>query len=293
MLLESHIQALGPPKKGKVRDVYDLGDRLLIVVSDRISAFDVVLPSGIPDKGKVLNQLSLFWFEKTRDVVKNHVLEWEVARYPEELRGYAEELRGRSMIVRKATPFPVECVVRGYLSGSGWEEYRRKGSVCGIVLPPNLQESDRLEEPIFTPTTKAEAGHDMAISMARMVEMIGEEAANELKELSIAVYRRGASFAETRGIIIADTKFEFGAFDGDIILIDEILTPDSSRFWSAKDYRAGRGQDSFDKQIVRDYLNTLDWDKTYPGPQLPASIVEKTAQRYRDIFEILAGRSID
>ncbi len=293
MLLESHIQALGPPKKGKVRDVYDLGDRLLIVVSDRISAFDVVLPSGIPDKGKVLNQLSLFWFEKTRDVVKNHVLEWEVARYPEELRGYAEELRGRSMIVRKATPFPVECVVRGYLSGSGWEEYRRKGSVCGIVLPPNLQESDRLEEPIFTPTTKAEAGHDMAISMARMVEMIGEEAANELKELSIAVYRKGASFAETRGIIIADTKFEFGAFDGDIILIDEILTPDSSRFWSAKDYRAGRGQDSFDKQIVRDYLNTLDWDKTYPGPQLPAPIVEKTAQRYRDIFEILAGRSID
>jgi phosphoribosylaminoimidazole-succinocarboxamide synthase len=292
MLHETNIPVLPAPKRGKVRDVYDLGDRLLIVVSDRVSAFDVVLPSAIPDKGKVLNQLSLFWFDLMKDVVKNHVLEWDVRRYPDALQVYEDQLEGRSMIVRKAAPFPVECVVRGYLSGSGWEEYRQKGSVCGITLPPNLKESGRLEEPIFTPTTKAEEGHDMAVSMEQVVEIIGARAAEELKRLSVALYQKGASFAETKGIIIADTKFEFGIFEGETILIDEVLTPDSSRFWSAKDYRPGRGQDSFDKQIVRDYLNTLHWGKTYPGPELPESIVQKTAQRYREIFEILAGRPL-
>jgi phosphoribosylaminoimidazole-succinocarboxamide synthase len=292
MLLETRISDLAPPKRGKVRDVYDLGETLLIVVSDRVSAFDVVLPTAIPDKGKILNQLALFWFEQMKDVVKNHVLEWDVRRYPETLKKYADQLEGRSMIVRKAKPFPVECVVRGYLSGSGWEEYRQKGSVCGIALPPSLRESDRLEEPIFTPTTKAEEGHDMAISSAQAAAIVGEKEAEELERLSMVLYRKGAILAETKGIIIADTKFEFGTFEGETILIDEVLTPDSSRFWSATAYQPGRGQDSFDKQIVRDYLNSLDWDKTYPGPQLPAEIVEKTAQRYREIFEILTGRAV-
>jgi phosphoribosylaminoimidazole-succinocarboxamide synthase len=293
MLLETHIPNLALPKRGKVRDVYDLGDRLLIVVSDRVSAFDVVLPTAIPDKGKVLNQLSLFWFGQMEDVVKNHILEWDVERYPPVLKQYADQLQGRSMVVRKATPFPVECVVRGYLSGSGWEEYQRTGSVCGILLPPGLRESDRLEEPIFTPTTKAEEGHDIAISMDQVTEIVGEKTAGELRRLSIALYKKGAAFTGTKGIIIADTKFEFGNIDGEMILIDEILTPDSSRFWSAQEYQPGRGQDSFDKQIVRDYLNSLDWNKTYPGPELPPRIVEKTAQRYREIFEILAGRSLE
>ncbi|OPY68583.1 MAG: Phosphoribosylaminoimidazole-succinocarboxamide synthase [Syntrophorhabdaceae bacterium PtaU1.Bin034] len=289
MLLETQFADLGAPKKGKVRDIYDLGDKLLIVVSDRVSAFDVVLPTGIPDKGKVLNQLSLFWFRQMEDVVKNHVLESEVDRFPDPLKKYSDALRGRSMVVKKAKPFPVECVVRGYLSGSGWSEYKDKGSVCGIELPKNLQESQRLDEPIFTPTTKADEGHDLAISMEQTKDLIGAEAAAQLKQLSISIYKRAAAFAEKRGIIIADTKFEFGVLDGETIIIDEILTPDSSRFWSAKDYTVGRGQDSFDKQIVRDYLNTLDWDKTYPGPELPPAIVEKTAQRYREIFEILSG----
>jgi phosphoribosylaminoimidazole-succinocarboxamide synthase len=292
MLLETRLSELGPPKKGKVRDVYDLGNELLIVVSDRVSAFDVVLPSGIPDKGKVLNQLSLFWFEQMKEIVENHVLEWDVAHYPFPLQKYAEQLEGRSMVVKKAAPFPVECVVRGYLSGSGWEEYRRNGSVCGVVLPPNLRESDRLEEPIFTPTTKADEGHDMPIPMDEVRRIVGEKAGEELRNLSIALYKEGASYAEGKGIIIADTKFEFGILGDKIILIDEVLTPDSSRFWSAKNYQPGRGQDSFDKQIVRDYLNTLDWDKSYPGPELPPAIIEKTAQRYREIFEILAEKPL-
>ncbi len=293
MLLESNFPDLGAPKKGKVRDIYSLDDRLLIVVTDRLSAFDVVLPDGIPDKGKVLNQLSLFWFHQMEDVVKNHVLESDVDRYPEPLRKYADALRGRSMLVRKANPFPIECVVRGYLSGSGWAEYREKGSVCGVRLPVGLKESARLDEPIFTPTTKAEEGHDMAISMDRVKALVGSEHASELERLSIALYKRAAAFAEGRGIIIADTKFEFGTVGSEIIVIDEVLTPDSSRFWSAKGYRPGEGQDSFDKQIVRDYLNTLDWNKTYPGPRLPPEITEKTAQRYREIFQILAGKAVE
>jgi len=292
MLLETNFSGLGTPKRGKVRDIYDLDDRLLIVVTDRVSAFDVVLPDGIPDKGKVLNQLSLFWFHQMEGVVKNHVLESDADRFPEPLNKFADELRGRSMIVRKAIPFPVECVVRGYLSGSGWAEYKEKGSVCGVELPEGLKESGRLDGPIFTPTTKAEEGHDMAISSDQVKALVGAGQASELRRLSISLYERAAAFAEARGIIIADTKFEFGQAGGETIVIDEVLTPDSSRFWSAKDYRPGQGQNSFDKQIVRDYLNTLDWNKTYPGPRLPVEIVEKTAQRYREIFQILTGKPL-
>jgi phosphoribosylaminoimidazole-succinocarboxamide synthase len=289
MLLETDFAELGTPKKGKVRDIYDLGDTLLIVVTDRVSAFDVVLPDAIPDKGKVLNQLSLFWFRTMEDVVKNHVLESDAGRFPDPLKKHAATIEGRSMIVRKAKVFPVECVVRGYLSGSGWAEYQKQGSVCGITLRPGLKESERLDEPIFTPTTKADEGHDMAISMEQVKDLLGGKQAEELKNLSISIYRRAAALAEKKGIIIADTKFEFGQVNGETILVDEVLTPDSSRFWSANAYRPGQGQDSFDKQIVRDYLNTLDWGKTYPGPHLPSGIIEKTAQRYRDIYRILAG----
>jgi phosphoribosylaminoimidazole-succinocarboxamide synthase len=292
MILETSFPDLGTPKRGKVRDIYDLQDKLLIVVSDRVSAFDVVLPNAIPDKGKVLNQLSLFWFGQMTDIVENHVLESDADRFPAPVTKYAEALRGRSMVVKKAKPFPVECVVRGYLAGSGWGEYTEKGTVCGIKLPANLKESDRLDEPIFTPTTKAEEGHDLSISMDQARDIVGAETADELRRLTVAIYRKAAAMAEKRGIIIADTKFEFGLLGNKIILIDEVLTPDSSRFWSARDYAPGRGQDSFDKQIIRDYLNTLDWDKTYPAPELPGPIVEKTAQRYREIFQILTGTSI-
>jgi phosphoribosylaminoimidazole-succinocarboxamide synthase len=289
MLLETGFADLGAPRKGKVRDIYDLGDKLLIVVTDRVSAFDVVLPTGIPDKGKVLNQLSLFWFRRMEDVVRNHVVESDVARYPAALAKYADRLSGRSMIVKKANPVPAECVVRGYLAGSGWTEYREKGTVAGIKLPAALQESQRLEEPIFTPTTKADEGHDIPLSEDQLRELIGARQAEEVTRLSLEIYKRAATLAETRGILIADTKFEFGIVDGETIIIDEILTPDSSRFWSARDYKPGQGQDSFDKQIVRDYLKTLEWDKTAPGPELPAAIVAKTSQRYREIYEILTG----
>jgi phosphoribosylaminoimidazole-succinocarboxamide synthase len=285
----------GEPKRGKVRDVYDLGDYLLIVVTDRVSAFDVILPGAIPDKGKTLNQLSGFWFLNTGDIVGNHMLTMDPFKYPVNIsNAQRNKLRGRSMLVKKAKPFPVECVVRGYLSGSGWAEYKEKGSVCGIRLPDGLKESDRLDSPIFTPTTKAEEGHDVAINFAQTCELIGENDAEELRRLSLALYKKGASMAEERGIIIADTKFEFGKLpNGDIILIDEVLTPDSSRFWLASIYQPGQNQDSFDKQIVRDYLNTLDWDKTYPGPKLPPEIIEKTAERYREIFWILTRKEIE
>lgn len=292
MLLETGFADLGAARKGKVRDIYDLGATLLIVVTDRVSAFDVVLPTGIPDKGKVLNQLSLFWFRSMEDIVRNHVVESDVARYPAALAKYADRLSGRSMIVKKANPIPAECVVRGYLAGSGWSEYREKGTVAGIKLPAKLLESQRLEEPIFTPTTKADEGHDIPISHDRLRELIGTRQAEEVTRLSLEIYKRAATLAETRGILIADTKFEFGIVDGETIIIDEILTPDSSRFWSARDHKPGQGQDSFDKQIVRDYLNTLEWDKTAPGPELPAAIVAKTSQRYREIHEILTGSPI-
>jgi phosphoribosylaminoimidazole-succinocarboxamide synthase len=287
IVLRTEMPEIGTPRRGKVRDIYDLGDRLLLVVSDRVSAFDVVLPVGIPGKGKVLTAISLFWFRQVRDIVRNHIVATDLAEYPPELRKYAPMIEGRSMLVRKAEVLPVECIVRGYLSGSGWQSYRESGSVCGIALPTGLAESARLPEPIFTPSTKAAEGHDINISYSDMEGIVGAATAARLRDLSLRVYARASEIAHARGIIIADTKFEFGVLDGEIILIDEILTPDSSRFWSMRDYRVGQGQDSFDKQIVRDYLLTLDWDKTPPGPELPPEIVEKTAARYREILSIL------
>lgn len=289
-LRETNFTEIGTPRRGKVRDVYDLGESLLIVASDRLSAFDVVLPTGIPDKGKVLTRLSAFWFNEVGDIVENHIIETDVERYPEPLKKYKDQLRDRSMIVRKAKVIPIECVVRGYLAGSGWKEYQESRTICGIRLPEDLLESSKLQRPIFTPTTKADEGHDMNITFGQMSEMVGERLAERLLSLSISIYEKACAVAEKRGIIIADTKFEFGLIDGEIIIVDEALTPDSSRFWSKKSYRAGEPQDSYDKQIVRDYLNTLDWGKTYPGPELPAEIVRKTRSRYIEIYEILTGK---
>ncbi|OPY77440.1 MAG: Phosphoribosylaminoimidazole-succinocarboxamide synthase [Syntrophorhabdus sp. PtaU1.Bin153] len=291
-LRETNLTGVGTPKRGKVRDIYDLGDKLLIVASDRLSAFDVVLPTGIPDKGKVLTKLSVFWFKEVEDIVKNHILEVDVDRYPESLRGFADVLRDRSMIVKKAKVLPVECVVRGYLSGSGWKDYRETGSVCGISLPDDLVESSKLDHPIFTPTTKAEEGHDLGISFKEMVNIVGHDLAAKVADLSLNIYTKASEMAEAKGIIIADTKFEFGMLDDETIIVDEVLTPDSSRFWSRAAYRPGGPQDSYDKQIVRDYLNTLDWDKTYPGPELPADVAERTRTRYIEILEILTGKGL-
>ena len=291
-LRETNLSDIGTPKRGKVRDIYDLGDTLLIVASDRLSAFDVVLPTGIQDKGKVLTKLSVFWFRQIEDIVKNHILEVDVDKYPDDLKKYSDALRDRSMLVKKAKVIPVECVVRGYLSGSGWSDYQKTGSVCGIELPRGLVESSKLEKPIFTPTTKAEEGHDMGISFNEVVNIVGEGIATKLRDLSIEVYEKGCEIAERKGIIIADTKFEFGMLGDEIIIIDEVLTPDSSRFWSRRLYKAGGAQDSYDKQIVRDYLNTLDWDKTYPGPELPEAIAAKARARYIEILEILTGQGL-
>ncbi len=277
-------------RRGKVRDIYDLGVHLLLVATDRISAFDVVLPDGIPGKGRVLTQISIFWFKQMEEIVRNHIATTDVKAFPEKLQRYAGILEGRSMLVKKTRPIPVECIVRGYLSGSGWQEYKEKGMVCGIKLPEGLVESSRLAEPIFTPSTKADEGHDVNISFAEVQEIIGVALAEKLRDTSLRIYSRARQTAEQRGIIIADTKFEFGLYGDEFMIIDEILTPDSSRFWSLKDYVPGRSQDSYDKQIVRDYLLTLDWNKTYPGPALPKEIVEKTAMRYREILKIITGR---
>ena len=293
IVLQTQLTGLGTPKRGKVRDIYDLGEHLLIIATDRVSAFDVVLPTAIPDKGKVLTQLSLFWFREMEEIVRNHVVEWRVERFPESLRKFDKVLAGRSMVVKKAAPVPVECVVRGYLAGSGWSEYREKGSVCGIGLERGFQESSKLKDPIFTPTTKAEEGHDEAVSFEQVETLVGKEPAAELREKSLQVYKKACAIAEGRGIIIADTKFEFGRSHDGLIIIDEVLTPDSSRFWSVRDYRPGSGQASYDKQIIRDYLNTLPWTKTYPGPELPLSIVEKARARYIEILEILTGRGLE
>jgi phosphoribosylaminoimidazole-succinocarboxamide synthase len=274
-------------RRGKVRDVYEVDDYLLIVATDRVSAFDVVLPNGIPDKGKVLTQISLYWFGQVKDIIENHIIATDVKDYPETLHKYKDTLEGRSMLVKKAKPMPVECIVRGYLSGSGWKEYKDKGTVCGIKLPDGFVESSRLDEPIFTPSTKAEEGHDINISFDEMKKIVGDEIAEKLRGSALEVYKKAREIAEKKGIIIADTKMEFGMYNDKLILIDELLTPDSSRFWSIKDYRPGKGQDSFDKQIVRDYLLTLDWNQTYPGPALPQEIVAKTAARYREILGIL------
>ncbi len=277
-----------PVRRGKVRDVYDLGDRLLLVSTDRISAFDWVLPTPIPDKGRVLNQIAAFWFDQLGE--PNHLITVDVATMDLPAGVDRAVLDGRTSLVRKTRVVPIECVVRGYLSGSGWKEYTESGTVCGIELPPGLVESDRLEEPIFTPATKAEEGHDENISFERMVEIVGAETAEELRRRSIEIFRRGAEFALSRGIIIADTKFEWGEVDGRLILIDEVLTPDSSRFWPADEYRPGKGQPSFDKQFVRDWLNTTGWDKNSPPPLLPDDVVANTRQKYVDAFERLTGR---
>lgn len=288
-LSQTNLDGLTLWRRGKVRDVYDLDDRLLVVTTDRISAFDVVLPTPIPDKGVVLNQLSLFWFRLLEDVVPNHVVASEVDAYPAELQRHREKLEGRSMIVRKAEPLPVECVVRGFLVGSGWKDYEASGSVSGIGLPSGLRESERIEPPIFTPSTKAEVGHDENISFAAVEQALGATRAAEVRDLSLALYSRARAHAETRGILLADTKFEFGVHEGRLVWIDEALTPDSSRFWPKDGYAVGRSQPSFDKQFVRDYLESLAWDKRPPAPSLPEGIVEKTRARYLEAHARLTG----
>lgn len=289
VILETEMPDVKFLRKGKVRDIYELGDSLLLVASDRVSAFDVVLPNGIPGKGKLLTQISIFWFRQMEDIICNHIIATEVDKYPAACHKYREQLEGRSMMVIKAVPMPVECIVRGYLSGSGWKEYNKSGTVCGIELPHGLAESSKLDKPLFTPSTKADEGHDINITFDEMKKIVGGELAERLKSISLKVYNRGREIAAKKGIIIADTKFEFGMYNNELMLIDEVLTPDSSRFWSAKAYVPGQAQDSFDKQIIRDYLLTLDWDQTYPGPHLPENIVEKALERYREISRIITG----
>jgi len=291
VIRETHFAGLPPTARGKVRDIYDLGDRLLMVATDRLSAFDVVMPTPIPDKGRVLTQLSLFWFHLLRDVITNHVL--SSTTFPAPFDEYADELAGRSMLVRKTEPLPIECVARGYLSGSGWKEYRAAGTVCGIPLPAGLEESDKLPEPIFTPATKATSGHDENISFERTASLIGNDLAARVRSVTLEIYRRAAAYAEPRGILIADTKFEFGLLNGDLIWIDEALTPDSSRFWPASQYKPGGPQPSFDKQFVRDYLEHMRWPKTPPGPELPADVVDGTRAKYREAYRILVGHELD
>lgn len=279
-------------KRGKVRDVYDLEDKLLVVSTDRVSCFDVVLPTGIPHKGEILTQLSLFWFEFTKGVIANHFISARISDYPTELQKYSDVLKGRSMLVKKAKTIPVECVVRGYLSGSGWKEYQESRSICGIKLPAGLRESEKLPQIIFTPATKEEVGHDINVPQEYVEKELGKDITERLKEVSIALYKKASLYAESKGIIIADTKFEFGIYEGSMILIDEILTPDSSRFWSKDEYEPGGPQPSFDKQFVRDYLETLDWNKTSPAPKLPEDIVKKTSEKYLRALEMITGKSI-
>jgi phosphoribosylaminoimidazole-succinocarboxamide synthase len=290
-LLETSLPGVKAWKKGKVRDVYDLGDRLLLVATDRLSAFDVVLPTGIPGKGILLTQMSLFWFRLLADVVPHHVLTAEFDEYPAELRAFRDQLEGRSMIVLKTDVLPVECVVRGYLVGSGFKDYQATGSVCGIALPAGLRESEKLEPPIFTPATKAETGHDENIPFETMAATVGRERADEARRVSLEIYSRARAHALARGIILADTKFEFGVRDGRLVWIDEALTPDSSRFWPGDGYAPGRAQPSFDKQFVRDYLETLRWDKRPPGPELPPSVVARTVEKYVEAFDRLRGEA--
>ncbi len=277
--------------KGKVRELYDLGEKVLIVATDRISAFDVILPNGIPQKGQILTRISDFWFQRTRQIVGNHREGITEADWPATLEAHGEDLKGRSVVVRKATPLPIECVVRGYLAGSGWKEYQTQRSVCGIDLPAGLEESSELPEPLFTPATKATSGHDENISFAHAAALVGDAVAEQVRAFSLTLYRQAREYARERGIIIADTKFEFGFWEGELILIDEALTPDSSRFWPADRYQPGHSQESFDKQFVRNYLETLDWDKTDPGPPLPEAIIAQTRAKYVDAFEILTETS--
>jgi phosphoribosylaminoimidazole-succinocarboxamide synthase len=291
-LLKTNFTDIELFKRGKVRDVYDIEDKLLVVSTDRISCFDVVLPTCIPRKGEVLTQLSLFWFNFTKDIVANHFISAEVSQYPKELHKYGNILKDRSMLVKKAKAIPVECVVRGYLSGSGLKEYRKSRSICGIKLPEGLRESDKLPEPIFTPSTKEDVGHDINVSQDYVESQLGKGVTDKLKDTSIALYKKASQYAESKGIIIADTKFEFGIYEKKIILIDEVLTPDSSRFWPKDQYKPGGPQPSFDKQFVRDYLETLTWDKTPPGPELPDEIVQKTSQKYLQALTMISGKGI-
>ena len=287
---EANLSGLTLHSRGKVRDLYDLGDKLLLVASDRISAFDVILPTPIPDKGRILTQLSEFWFSKIGDIVPNHLITTDIERFPAVCRPHRSALEGRSMLVKKSTPAPVECIVRGYITGSGWKEYQKTGSVCGITLPRGLVEAARLDEPIFTPSTMAAVGdHDLNISFATMVDKVGKVRAEKMRDASVAIYQRARTIAETKGIIIADTKFEFGMEGDDILLIDEVLTPDSSRFWPMDDYQPGKTPNSFDKQFVRDYLLSLKWDMKPPAPELPPDIVKKTRDKYREALRRLTA----
>ncbi|MBW1698242.1 MAG: phosphoribosylaminoimidazolesuccinocarboxamide synthase [Deltaproteobacteria bacterium] len=288
-LYETDFPTLNLFRKGKVRDIYDLGDCLLMVATDRISAFDVVMADPIPGKGKILTQISLYWFNVMSHLVPNHVITSNVAEYPDECKPYADVLEGRSMLVKKAEPLPVECIVRGYISGSGWKSYQETKSVCGISLPDGLKESQKLPEPLFTPSTKAEIGeHDLNIDFDRAVSLLGRSVAERVRELSLSIYKKGSELADARGIIIADTKFEFGKYENDLLLIDEVLTPDSSRFWPKGDYQPGRSQHSFDKQYLRDYLESLDWDKKPPAPRLPADVIENTRKKYLEALNLIS-----
>jgi len=290
---KTQFDTLSLVRQGKVRDIFDTKDSLLMVTTDRLSAFDVVLPDMIPDKGKVLNQISVFWFKQMESLVRNHIITTNVTEYPAEFKQYSEALDKRSMLVKKADPLPVECIVRGYITGSGWSSYQKEGHVCGITLPKGLTESDKLEHPLFTPSSKAEVGdHDINISFEEAAKLVGRQTAEKLKQLSLAIYKKGAEYALTKGIIIADTKFEFGMLDGQIILIDEILTPDSSRFWPLDDYAPGRGQNSFDKQYVRDWLIKSGWDKKHPGPKLPQDVIDRTSNTYKEIYTRLTGENV-
>jgi phosphoribosylaminoimidazole-succinocarboxamide synthase len=291
LVLNTSFPDLKLAARGKVRDIYDLGDTLLLVTSDRISAFDVIMNEGIPDKGFVLNQISAFWFRMMEDIIPNHIISTEVKDFPQECRKYAAELEGRSMLVKKAKPLAAECIVRGYLSGSGWKDYKATGSVCGINLPAGLVESAKLEQPIFTPSTKAELGtHDENISFEEMAKLCGREIAEQVRDVTIRIYCKARDYAETKGIIIADTKFEYGIYEGKLIIIDECITPDSSRFWPKDLYQPGGAQPSFDKQFLRDYLETLDWGKTAPAPPLPDEIIKKTGEKYMEALVKLTGK---
>ncbi len=293
LLIESHLPGVKLLRRGKVRDVYEITpNQLLMVATDRVSAFDVILGSGIPDKGRVLTQLSLFWFEFLRDVVPNHVISADVNEFPEPLQQFRDQLEGRSMFIHLAKMVDVECVARGYLSGSGWKEYQQSGPICGIPLPPGLRDGDRLPSPIFTPATKATTGHDENIPFEHVVETVGLKLATQLRDLTLKIYDRAAAYAETRGIILADTKFEFGYVDGRLVVADEVLTSDSSRFWPRATYKPGGPQPSYDKQYVRDYLETLDWNKQAPGPKLPEEVVAKTREKYVEAYRILTGKKL-
>jgi phosphoribosylaminoimidazole-succinocarboxamide synthase len=293
VITQTDLKGIKKVGQGKVRDIYQIGEHLLIVATDRLSAFDVVLPDGIPEKGKVLNLLSVFWFEKFSKVTPNHLITAQVNEFPAVLAPYYEIIKDRAMLCCTAKPLPVECVVRGYLAGSGWNDYQKTGTVCGIKLPQGLQQAEKLPEPIFTPATKSQTGHDENISFEEMKNLVGEELAQKVRRISIEIYQAASEYARQRGIIIADTKFEFGIYDGKLMLIDELLTPDSSRFWSEKDYRVGVSPPSFDKQFVRDYLDSTGWNRQPPAPHLPPEVIAGTTARYRDAFRMLTGRELD